>query len=293
MAWFRRTEKLIVQAFHTLPSNSRLPSHNSIFQPSSRISQSRYFSFATKGATYNRFSKRIGTSGFEINNNFRRFYSVNPQNVWNFMPRGAKDWFQDPKNVSLVLFGVGSGVLITLCFQNMETIPYTNRTHVILVSNEMEKKLGDCVFEKIKVDFKNELLPETHPQSVRVGMIANNILDAMKKTLNKETDRSDLGYGSENARETQSNWHMEDENLDDKWVQKGKEQDSQPYTSHLDGLNWEILVVNKPFVDAFCLPGGKIVVFTGLLEHFSSDAEIATFLGHEVFVSFALYVCLD
>ena len=127
MAWFRRTEKLIVQTFHTLPSTSRLPSHNSIFQPNSRISQSRYFNFATKGATYNRFSKRIGTSGFEINKNFRRFYSVYPKNVWHFMPRGAKDWFQDPKNISLVLLGVvGSGVLITVCFQNMETIPYTN-----------------------------------------------------------------------------------------------------------------------------------------------------------------------
>jgi len=163
---------------------------------------------------------------------------------------------------------------------------------VILVSNEMEKKLGDCVFEKMKADFKNELLPATHPQSVRVGMIANNILDAMKTALSKETDRSNLGYGSENEGRVEGNWKMEDENLDDKWVQKGKEQDSQPYTLHLDGLYWEILVVNKPFVDAFCLQGGKIVVFTGLLEHFSSDALIATFIGREVFVSFFNSLCL-
>jgi predicted Zn-dependent protease len=43
-------------------------------------------------------------------------------------------------------------------------------------------------------------------------------------------------------------------------------------------------VVNEPVVNAFCLPGGKIVVFTGLLEHFRSDAEIATIIGHEVFI---------
>jgi predicted Zn-dependent protease len=54
--------------------------------------------------------------------------------------------------------------------------------------------------------------------------------------------------------------------------------------SHLDGLNWEILVVNEPVVNAFCLPGGKIVVFTGLLEHFRTDAEIATIIGHEVYL---------
>ncbi|VAI60573.1 unnamed protein product [Triticum turgidum subsp. durum] len=31
-----------------------------------------------------------------------------------------------------------------------------------------------------------------------------------------------------------------------------------------------------------CLPGGKIVVFTGLLDHFKTDAEIATVLSHEI-----------
>ncbi|XP_037449261.1 mitochondrial metalloendopeptidase OMA1-like [Triticum dicoccoides] len=31
-----------------------------------------------------------------------------------------------------------------------------------------------------------------------------------------------------------------------------------------------------------CAPGGKIIVYTGLLDKFSTDAEIATVLGHEV-----------
>ncbi|URE12637.1 Peptidase family M48 [Musa troglodytarum] len=53
-------------------------------------------------------------------------------------------------------------------------------------------------------------------------------------------------------------------------------------TKHLEGLNWEILVVRDDTVNAFCLPGGKIVVFTSLLDHFRSDAEIATVIGHEV-----------
>lgn len=41
--------------------------------------------------------------------------------------------------------------------------------------------------------------------------------------------------------------------------------------------------MNEPVVNAFCLPGGKIVVFTGLLEHFKTDAKIATIIGHEVY----------
>ncbi|MFS7919811.1 putative peptidase M48 [Helianthus anomalus] len=53
-------------------------------------------------------------------------------------------------------------------------------------------------------------------------------------------------------------------------------------TAHLEGLKWEVLLVNDHVVNAFCLPGGKIVVFIGLLEHFRTDEEIATIIGHEV-----------
>ncbi|XLR19363.1 hypothetical protein S83_047275, partial [Arachis hypogaea] len=78
----------------------------------------------------------------------------------------------------------------------------------------------------------------------------------------------------------ESGWHKEDEILDDSWVQQSRKKG--PATSHLDGLNWEVLIVNESDVDAFWLPGVKIVVYTRLLEHFKSDAEIATIIGHEL-----------
>ena len=86
------------------------------------------------------------------------------------------------------------------------------------------------------------------------------------------------------------NWSREDEILDDKWVQQSRKESqqsgSQPTTSDLKGLNWEVLVISEPIVNAMCLPGGKIVVFTGLLEHFGSNAEIATIIGHEVQIAY-------
>lgn len=88
---------------------------------------------------------------------------------------------------------------------------------------------------------------------------------------------TDKGQGS-----MERSWYKEDEVLDDKWVQESRKKGHESSTSHLDGLNWEVLVVNEPIVNAFCLPGGKIVVFTGLFKHFKSDAEIATIIGHEV-----------
>ncbi|XP_015876177.1 mitochondrial metalloendopeptidase OMA1 [Ziziphus jujuba] len=49
-----------------------------------------------------------------------------------------------------------------------------------------------------------------------------------------------------------------------------------------DGLNWEVVVVDKPEdCNACCYPGGKIVVYTGILKHLTSDAEIAAVIGHE------------
>ena len=46
--------------------------------------------------------------------------------------------------------------------------------------------------------------------------------------------------------------------------------------------SWEFNLVQDPEVNAFCMPGGKIVVYTGLMELVGSDDELAVVLGHEV-----------
>jgi len=45
---------------------------------------------------------------------------------------------------------------------------------------------------------------------------------------------------------------------------------------------WEFHVIDKPkTVNAFCQPGGKIFVYTGLFKYIAPDAEVATVIGHE------------
>jgi predicted Zn-dependent protease len=52
--------------------------------------------------------------------------------------------------------------------------------------------------------------------------------------------------------------------------------------SNLKGLAWEFQVLDSPQVNAACLPGGKVVVFRGLLDLFSSDeTALAVVLAHE------------
>ncbi|RZB75443.1 Mitochondrial metalloendopeptidase OMA1 isoform G [Glycine soja] len=254
--------KLALDCFRNLAS--RVVPQNPIFQYSSRICQSGYTDSGSKGARFNGLSLCCSIS----------------------QRLGAQ------------------GVLIIVYFGNLETVPYTKRTHLILLSKAMERRLGESQLEQMKADFKGRILPPIHPESVRVTMIANEIIDALLRGLRKEQVWNDLGYASEHAmlveedgRETLSalvgseekvegSWHKEDKILDDKCVQqrwkKGQERGSPTDTSHLVGLNWEILVVNEPVLNAFCLPDGKIVVFTGLFDHFKRDAEIATIIGHEV-----------
>jgi predicted Zn-dependent protease len=45
---------------------------------------------------------------------------------------------------------------------------------------------------------------------------------------------------------------------------------------------WRVTLIRKNEANAYCLPGGKIVVYTGILPLTVDDAGLATVLGHEV-----------
>ena len=47
--------------------------------------------------------------------------------------------------------------------------------------------------------------------------------------------------------------------------------------------HWEFAVIEDPqTINAFCLPGGKVAVFTGILPITKNEAGLATVMGHEV-----------
>ncbi len=52
--------------------------------------------------------------------------------------------------------------------------------------------------------------------------------------------------------------------------------------SLIDGYNWEYKLVNSPEANAWCLPGGKIVVYTGILAVTQDEASLAVVMGHEI-----------
>jgi predicted Zn-dependent protease len=50
----------------------------------------------------------------------------------------------------------------------------------------------------------------------------------------------------------------------------------------LEGYKWEYNLVDSKEVNAWCMPGGKIVVYTGLLPITQNEAALAVVVGHEV-----------
>lgn len=54
------------------------------------------------------------------------------------------------------------------------------------------------------------------------------------------------------------------------------------YQGYLEGYQWEYTLVDDKTVNAWCMPGGKIVFYTGILPIANGEAGVAAIMGHEV-----------
>lgn len=52
--------------------------------------------------------------------------------------------------------------------------------------------------------------------------------------------------------------------------------------SEVKNFSWEFNLVQNKEANAFCMPGGKIVVYEGLLPYTQNEASLAIVLGHEI-----------
>lgn len=63
--------------------------------------------------------------------------------------------------------------------------------------------------------------------------------------------------------------------ITDYYTQKG-------LANELNGYKWEFNLVDSKEVNAWCMPGGKVVVYTGLLGITQNEAALAVVMGHEI-----------
>jgi predicted Zn-dependent protease len=111
------------------------------------------------------------------------------------------------------------------------------------LSPEEELKVGRQAYREVLDKFAGRILPKDAPESKRVRRVAERIIQATKnRLLQQEINLLQRGY------------HFE----------------------------WEVAVVRDRQANAFCLPAGKIVVFTGILPIAANDDQLATVLSHEI-----------
>ena len=53
-------------------------------------------------------------------------------------------------------------------------------------------------------------------------------------------------------------------------------------SAQLNGYQWEFNLVESEEVNAWCMPGGKVVVYTGILPVVQNEEGLAVVLGHEI-----------
>lgn len=54
------------------------------------------------------------------------------------------------------------------------------------------------------------------------------------------------------------------------------------YADQIAGFNWEFNLIDSKEVNAWCMPGGKVAVYSGILPVAKDDAGLATVMGHEI-----------
>jgi metalloendopeptidase OMA1, mitochondrial len=114
----------------------------------------------------------------------------------------------------------------TLC--GCATVPYTNRTQLMMVSQANEMKLGAAAYQQVLQKERITNDPRLTEPVLRVGQRIAAAAD-------------------------QEEYH------------------------------WQFTVIDDPKqANAFCLPGGKVAVYTGIFPIARDDAGLATVIGHEV-----------
>jgi predicted Zn-dependent protease len=58
-------------------------------------------------------------------------------------------------------------------------------------------------------------------------------------------------------------------------------------SGQLSGYQWEFNLVEDPNINAWCMSGGKVVVYSGILPVTQNEAGLATVMGHEIAHAFA------
>ncbi|KAJ9478101.1 Mitochondrial metalloendopeptidase OMA1 [Pseudozyma hubeiensis] len=199
--------------------------------------------------------------------------------------RGRGSLFSSRPPVLIVVALGGAGIYYVV---HLEKVPETGRWRFIDVSAAQEHEMGQETFRQTLSEYRDRILPASHPYSRQVRSVASRIVAALDKAVDDRNQphhtKGDSGlahhsHGEEGGISYGSNAPLGNNGPDSSWF--GSQSDAK--TQQKDATKWEVFVIDDPKQkNAFVLPGGKIFVFTGILPICANPDGLATVLGHEV-----------
>src|SRR5262249_11704030 len=117
------------------------------------------------------------------------------------------------------------------------------REQPLALTPRQELQAGREAYAEVLQEYRGRILPASHPDTVRCKRIVDRLARAAEiEPLQREIGLRIRGFVFE----------------------------------------WEVSVVSERQVNAFCLPAGKMVVFTGIIPVAGSDGQLAAVVSHEM-----------
>jgi len=103
-------------------------------------------------------------------------------------------------------------------------------------------------------------------------------MDRVGLTITRVSDEREMEIGQEI--DTHRPWRLKDDPVLQAYVAAV----GQSLVPHVQrkGISYRFAILDSPMINAFALPGGGIVITTGMLNFLESEAELAAILGHEI-----------
>lgn len=103
-----------------------------------------------------------------------------------------------------------------------------------------------------------------------------------RSQLNLVSSSQEMQLGLTAFDQLKSSTPIDHDPADNALVQRVGQRIAAVASRDLPAAQWEFVVFDSPEMNAFCLPGGKVGVYKGILAITKDDAGLATVLGHEV-----------
>lgn len=130
-------------------------------------------------------------------------------------------------------------------FGNAEPDPFTGEKAHYGATTAQEAQMGLQAFQQVLSEEKP--LPDNHPNAIAITDIA--------KRLVKVASSVEADLAAEN---------------------------NMPSPKLAETFEWSVAVLESPQANAFCLPGGKMAVYTGLIPVAQNNDAMAVVMGHEI-----------